>query len=288
MPSRFHNSTTIITGAASGIGRELALQAAARGARVIATDINPMALQETAALAATHSLALETHVVDVSKPDEIEAFAQKILPTMNAERLILVNNAGVALLGGHWWDMTLEDTEWLLSINQMGVIRMTRAFLPSMLAQNDGHIVNISSVFGFVGMAQHLAYCTSKFAVRGFTEALRMELLTTNIETTCVHPGGIKTNVTNNARRSGELFTEQMVSASHEEFTRNAFTTAASAARQIVRAVEKRKRRLLIGADAWGFDALARLFPVRYTSIIAFVMNRFFENPYQQRKRLHQ
>lgn len=284
MPSRFQNSTTIITGAASGIGRELAFQAAAKGSRVIAVDINPTTLQETAVLAEKGGLSVETHLVDVSKPDEIEAFAQKILPTLNGKRLILVNNAGVALLGGHWRDMTLEDTEWLLGINQMGVIRMTRAFLPSMLAQNDGHIVNISSVFGLAGMAQHLAYCTSKFAVRGFTEALRMELLTTNIETTCVHPGGIKTNVTNNARRSGKLFTKTMASDAHEEFTRNAFTTAASAARQIVRAIEKRKRRLLIGADAWGFDVLTRLFPVRYTNIIAFVMNRFFENPYTKAK----
>lgn len=285
--SRFQHSVTIVTGAASGIGRELALQAAAKGSRVIASDVNASALEETAALAAKQGLTLETHIVDVSKPDEIEAFAKKILPSLDGKRLILMNNAGVALLGGHWWDMTLEDTEWLLSINLFGVIRMTRAFLPTMLAQNDGHIVNISSVFGLAGMAQHLAYCTSKFAVRGFTEALRMELLGTSIETTCVHPGGIKTSVTTNARKSGELFTDDMVKDAHKEFTRNAVTSASKAAQQIVRAVEKRKRRLLIGADAWGFDVLTRLFPVRYTNIIAFVMNRFFENPYEQRNQIH-
>lgn len=283
MSAYFQSSVVIITGAASGIGRELALQAASKGARVIATDINAAELRETVKAASVQGCEIEAHTLDVSKPDDIEAFAASTLPIPDGKRLVLINNAGVALLGGHWADMTMQDTEWLLGINEWGVLRMTRAFLPFMLARNAGHIVNVSSVFGLAGMAQHLAYCTSKFAVRGFTEALRMELLETRIKTTCVHPGGIKTNITANARASGELYSESMKHDSHEEFTRNAPTTAADAARRILRAVEKGKTRLLIGADAWGFDLLTRLFPVRYTNIIASVMNRFFTNPYQQR-----
>jgi NAD(P)-dependent dehydrogenase (short-subunit alcohol dehydrogenase family) len=283
MPSRFHNSTVIITGAASGMGREMSLQAASKGARVIATDVNERGLAETALLAAKQGLTLETHYVDVAKADEITRFADAILPTLGQTRLILINNAGVGIVGGAFWDVPIADVEWLFNINLWGVLRMTRAFLPFMLERNDGHIVNVSSVFGLAGMAQNSAYSTSKFAVRGFTETLRMELLGTNIETTCVHPGGIKTDIFVNSRRSGDIVSNEMHIEGNKEFLRNASTTAHKAAKQILNAVEHRKRRLLIGIDARVFDFLTRLVPVRYSAIFSFIMNRIFTNPYQER-----
>lgn len=283
MTAQFKDSVFIITGAASGIGREIALQAVSEGAFVLALDWNVDGLNQLLNIAQSQNLTLVTHVVDVANAEVIKNFAQEIIPTLNGRRLILVNNAGVALLGGHWWDMTMPDTEWLLSINQFAVLRMTWAFLPYMRAHNDGYIVNISSVFGLSGVAQHLAYSTSKFAVRGFTESLRMELMGTNIGTLCVHPGGIKTDIVNHARRSGNMIDEQEHRNSHREFTRNALTSASKAAALILRAVSRGKKRLLIGYDAYFFDFVTRLFPVQYTKIISFVMGGMFTNPYREK-----
>jgi NAD(P)-dependent dehydrogenase (short-subunit alcohol dehydrogenase family) len=278
MKSRFHNSTVIITGAASGMGHELALQAASKGARVIATDVNETGLAETAALAAKQGFMLETHRLNVANIDEITTFAANILPTLTNTRLILINNAGVAIVGGAFWEVSADDAEWLLNINLWGVLRMTRAFLPFMLAENDGHIVNISSVFGLAGMARHSAYSTAKFAVRGFTESLRMELLGKNIETTCVHPGGIKTSIYEHSRRTNHLDSPAMRDIGNKEFLQSARTTAAEAARQILSAVEHRKRRLLIGADARFIDLITRLAPVRYSRILSIITNRLFRD----------
>ncbi len=188
----FQNATVIITGAGSGIGRQLTIQAAAEGARVIATDINEGGLAETKNLSSGN---VTTAQLDVANADAILVFAAQTIPTLDNQRLILVNNAGVALGSGPFSTTDLADFEWLLSINLWGVVRMTKAFLPYMLEQNQGHIVNLSSVFGLAGVMHQSAYCTAKFGVRGFSDVLRMELLDTKIGVTCVHPGGIKTNI---------------------------------------------------------------------------------------------
>jgi NAD(P)-dependent dehydrogenase (short-subunit alcohol dehydrogenase family) len=259
------NHVVIVTGAASGIGQQVAIQAVECGGYVIATDRNSEGLSATAQSVGKDRI--ETHVLDVSQPDEIAAFAKQIIPMLDGRPLVLINNAGVALDCGSFSNTTLEDFEWLLSINLWGVIRMTKSFLPYLLQQNSGHIVNISSVFGLAGIADQSAYCTAKFGVRGFTETLRMELFDTNVKTLCVHPGGIKTNIASAARIGGEV-TEEIHQKNSVAFNENlAITTSQEAARQILEAIRKDKKKLVIGKDGRQIDFITRLMPIGYTKI---------------------
>lgn len=263
--NHLENHVIIVTGAASGIGQQIAIQAAARGGYVIATDINASGLAETQKMA--YGKSMETQLLDVSKPEAILAFAEKTIPTLQGRPLVLINNAGVALDSGNFDTTSLTDFEWLLSINLWGVVRMTKAFLPYFLETNQGHIVNISSVFGLAGIMGQSAYCTAKFGVRGFTETLRMELYNTKIATTVVHPGGIKTNIAHNARPGGAI-DEQTHQKNAELFIAElTITTAAEAARQILEAVRLKKAKLVIGKDGRQIDFFTRLLPVGYTKI---------------------
>jgi short-subunit dehydrogenase len=279
--SKFSNAIVIITGAASGMGQHMAIQAAQRGGTVIATDVNETGLAETQAMAKNLGFPIEIQFLDVANKAEITAFAEKTLASMNNRKLILINNAGIGLMAGDFNDTPIDEFEKLININLWGVIRMTKAFYPYFIQQNKGHIVNISSIFGFGGMMHQSAYCTAKFGVRGFTESLRMELLGTNISTTSVHPGGIKTNIVRNAPPKGDFATAEMHQASITEFDKNAMTTAESAARQILNAVEKDKKRLIIGLDGKLFALVIRLFPVSFTRILKSQIERVFTNPYK-------
>ncbi len=273
--SPFTNSVALITGAASGIGRSLAIQAACQGAHVIATDINEAGLAETNQFAGGK---LECHRLDVSNADAILAFADKIIPTLNARPLLLVNNAGVALASGPFSETSLTDFDWLLSINLFGVIRLTKAFLPYQVQTNSGHIVNVSSVFGLAGVQHQSAYCTAKFGVRGFTETLRMELMGTGIGVTTVHPGGIDTNIARAARLgSGGFVSEAMHKQGAISFKEAAKTTPDEAARQIWAGVENRKVRVVIGADGRLIDRVTRLFPSGYTKMIKNQIEKAFK-----------
>jgi butyryl-CoA dehydrogenase len=275
MKSSLNNAIALITGAASGIGRSLAIQAATRGAHVIATDVNETGLAETNQLAGGN---LELHRLDVSDADAILAFADKIMPTLNGRPLLLVNNAGVALASGPFSETSLDDFDWLLSINLFGVIRMTKAFLPYMIQTNNGHLVNISSVFGLAGVQHQSAYCTAKFGVRGFTETLRMELMGTGIGVTTVHPGGIDTNIARAARIGESGFvTEAMHKQGAISFKEAAKTTPDEAARQIWAGVEQRKVRVVIGADGRLIDRVTRLFPSGYTKMIKSQIDKAFK-----------
>ena len=269
----FQNTTVIITGAASGIGRQLAIQAAAGGAHVIATDVNEAGLAETKQQTPGHVI---TVCLDVSDANAIRAFADQITPTLT-NRLILVNNAGVALGSGPFSVTELDEFEWLLNINLWGVVRMTKAFLSHMTAQQTGHIVNVSSVFGLAGVMNQSAYCTAKFGVRGFSDALRMELLDTRIGVTCVHPGGIKTNIATNARvgKSG-FVTDAMHRQGAVSFEKAAKTTPEEAARQIWNGVRQNKARVLIGADARQIEWLTRLFPTHYVRLMRRQIEKAF------------
>lgn len=270
----FQNTTVIITGAGSGIGRQLAIQAAAEGARVLATDVNEAGLAATKQQASGQVTSAR---LDVSDADAIRAFADQTIPTLANHRLILVNNAGVALGSGPFIETGLDEFEWLLSINLWGVVRMTKAFLPHMTAQGTGHIVNLSSVFGLAGVMHQSAYCTAKFGVRGFSDALRMELLDTNIGVTCVHPGGIKTNIATNARRGKSGFvTEAMHRQGTLSFEKAARTTPQEAARQIWNGVRRNKARVLIGADAHQVEWVTRLFPTRYVRLMRQQIEKAF------------
>ncbi len=283
--TKIDSSVCIITGAASGIGRELAIQALKRGAsKIIATDVNTEQLNETGELACRgrdRSL-FESHCFDIGSAHEIEQFVQLVQPTLADRRLILFNNAGMALCSGRFQDTPLDDFERLLNVNLLGVIRLTKAFYPYLLEKGEGHVVNISSVFGLFGMDGHSAYCTSKFGVRGFTETLRMELFDSNVNVTCVHPGGIRTNIARNSKIAGPTMDQAKYEQMVKEFDQVSPTTAASAATQILDAVEKNNTRLLIGSDARQIDWLARIFPVRYTKMAIARLKKSFSDPYKK------
>jgi len=274
----FYNTVLIVTGAGSGIGREIALQAAPLGPAVIATDINAKTLQETKELALQKNLQIETHLLNVADKEAIATFSDFMIPRLKGRKLILVNNAGVSLSTGYFKDTDLGDFEGLMDINLYGVIRMTKAFYPYFIQQSEGHIVNLSSVFGFAGIAGQAAYCTSKFGVKGFTETLRMELLGTNIHTTVVHPGGIKTNIVRSAFPKSAAITNEIHQKNIEEFDKVAKTTPQKAAALILNAIAKNKARLTIGSDAKAIDFITRFWPVKYTRIFKKQMDKAFTN----------
>ncbi|MEN9610632.1 MAG: hypothetical protein RLZZ628_1446 [Bacteroidota bacterium] len=279
--SKFKDSVVVITGAASGMGQQMAVQAAQRGGFVIGTDVNEKGLKETQAMAQNAGCSITIQRLDVSNPAAIQDFADKILPTLNNRPLILINNAGIGLTSGNFNDTHLNDFENLMNINLWGVIRMTKAFYPYFIAQNQGYIVNLSSVFGLGGTMFQAAYSTAKAGVKGFTEALRMELLDTNIKTLVVHPGGIKTNIARNAPPKGSVITPAMHEVAIKQFDKNAQTTSEAAAKQILDAIEKNKERLVIGMDGKIFSFMTRLFPVGFTRIMKGKMEEVMTNPYK-------
>jgi NADP-dependent 3-hydroxy acid dehydrogenase YdfG len=263
--------TVVITGAASGIGRALAQRLSAHSCPVAIADVDEQALKETEAGLAGPTL---TRVLDVRDAQAQHAFAADVVDWAPAPLGAVFNNAGVAV-SYSVLDTVVEDDEWLWDINFHGVVNGTRAFLPFLVAQDSGAIVNTSSVFGLVGMPNQSAYCAAKFAVRGFTDSLRQELRGTGVRAVNVHPGGINTNIVRNARFRGDpdgrgRTHEQMV----QEFAAITMTEPAKAARIIHRGVEQGKARILVGPDARLFDALARVAPTHYYGILTQLESR--------------
>lgn len=255
----FSNKVAAITGAASGIGRALAVDLAGRGADLAISDIDTDGLAETAERARARGVEVTTQRLDVADRDAVFAWADQVVADHGRANLV-VNNAGVAL-GATVSQMRIEDFEWLMGINLWGVVHGTQAFLPHLRASGDGHIVNISSVFGLVGIPSQSAYNAAKFGVRGFTEALRVELDLEGgpVSCTCVHPGGIKTNIARNARMHVDEETGADLQRAKGDLERAFITTPEKAAAQILRAVERDARRALIGPDAHLFNTLSRL-----------------------------
>jgi NADP-dependent 3-hydroxy acid dehydrogenase YdfG len=258
--------TVVITGAASGIGRALAQRLSSKGCPVVIADVNEVALKETEASLVGPTL---TKVLDVRDAEAQYAFADEVRQWTPAPLGAVFNNAGVAV-SSSVLDTVPEDDDWLWDINFHGVVNGTRAFLPILVEQDSGAIVNTSSVFGLVGMPNQSAYCSAKFAVRGFTDSLRQELRGSGVRAINVHPGGINTNIVRNARfrkdPDGRGRThDQMV----KEFAAVTMTEPAKAAEIIHRGVEHGKARILVGPDARLFDALARLAPTHYYDILS-------------------
>jgi NAD(P)-dependent dehydrogenase (short-subunit alcohol dehydrogenase family) len=274
----YRDAVVIITGAASGMGRELTLQAAARGASVMALDKDAEGLAKTAQRAAAAKRPIGTETIDLTDGNAIDVFAQATLPTLQGRRLILINNAGTALLSGNFDDTSVEDMQWLFEVNYWAPVRMCKAFYPYFREQNRGHIVNISSVFGLGGFPRQSAYSPSKFALRGLTEVLRIELLGTQVRTTVVHPGGIDTNIVRNARTSPKMTPAREVVVA--DFTRNARTKPRRAARLILNALPRNQQRLRVGGDAYLIDFIIRLLPVSYSRIFGEQAEKRFTNPY--------
>ncbi len=266
----FTGRVAAITGAGSGIGRALAENLNAQGAHLALSDVDEAGLAETVRRCRRSGTTTTSQRVDVADRAAVEAWADQVVADHGRVNLIF-NNAGVAL-GATVESMSYEDFEWLMGINFWGVVYGTKAFLPHLKASGEGHVVNVSSVFGLVSIPTQSAYNAAKFAVRGFTDALRIELEIEpcGVSATTVHPGGIATNIAKDARMDESV---AGVAGSAEEakveFDKLLRTEPAKAARQILKAVQRNRRRTLIGPDAVVFDAVSRLPAGLYQRVLA-------------------
>lgn len=261
-----------VTGAASGIGRALAIELAARGCDLALADRDEAGLQAVAAeigKAGAGSRKVTIHRVDVSEPGQIADFAQAAVaahPGLN----IVINNAGVALMGS-FDEIDQAQMDWLMNINFWGVVHATRAFLPHLARQREAHIVNLSSIFGIVAPPGQTAYAAAKFAVRGFSESLRHELQIAEspIKLSVVHPGGVATNIARNSRSGVGVTDNTRRTEAIERFDAVARTTPATAAQRIIAGIENNQPRILIGGDARLLDLVQRLRPATYWKWLA-------------------
>jgi NAD(P)-dependent dehydrogenase (short-subunit alcohol dehydrogenase family) len=260
------SKVVVITGAGSGIGRALAIQAARQGARIALSDVDDVGLAETARLSGARTV--RTDHLDVRDRPAVATYAASVAAEFGTVNVV-INNAGVALTG-NIADISYADFEWIIDIDFWGVVHGTKEFLPYLITSGDGHIVNISSVFGLLSIPGQSAYNAAKFAVRGFTEALRQEMLVAGhpVTVSCVHPGGIKTAIARNARASeGE---DKAVVA--EFFDRKlARMSADDAALVILRGMARRRPKIVVGLDARALDLFVKVLGARYQRIVASV-----------------
>lgn len=273
--NKFKNSVAVVTGAGSGIGRELCRQLAEDGAHLAIVDIDADNLAETKSIleSINSEIDVQTTVLDVSNKEAMLAFANESYAHFGKVNLV-INNAGVAMSSGNLWETSIDDIEWLMAINFNGVLYGTKAFLPFLDKSQWGHIVNVSSLFGIIAVPEQAHYNASKFAVRGLTESLRQELeiAGSHISCTSIHPGGIKTNIAKNARITKEL--DQKNKKMFDNFEELAMTTAESAASQILNGVIKNKRRVVIGKDAKILDWVQRHFPNNYQKVYQWFVDK--------------
>lgn len=272
------NRTAVITGAASGIGRGIAVSLARRGCNLALADVNDVGLAETARIAQlAHTeptnrtssrsvLRISQHHLDVADRSAVAAFPAAVISAHPGVD-ILVNNAGVAI-GGTFEAVSEEDFEWLFEINFWGVVRMTRAFLPLLRKSDDARVVNLSSIYGIISPPAETAYSASKFAVRGFSHSLRHELANSNVGVTVVHPGGVATSIADNARVPKDMPPQEV--ARRRALAKKALRMPpATAGEIIVQGIERRSARVLVGNDAKFLALLERLAPTSYWKIFA-------------------
>lgn len=254
----------VITGAASGIGRSLALQMAQKGVKIALQDVNQAGLQETQSMIEQAGGTAKIYIVDVGKKEEIYAAKDQVLTDFGHVDIV-VNNAGVALYRIGLMDVKQEEFDWLMNINFWGVVHGTQGYLPHLLERPASYVINISSVFGLVGVVHNGPYCCSKFAVRGYTEAIRAETMGTSLRAMVVHPGGIKTNIARSARGRGDSDTR---SEDIKNFEKSFITTPEKAAATIMKGIARDKSRILIGPDARQIDFFTRLMPERFVKMV--------------------
>jgi NAD(P)-dependent dehydrogenase (short-subunit alcohol dehydrogenase family) len=263
---KLKDRTAVVTGAASGIGRAIAISLARRGCDLALADVNEEKLLETQQLVSGVDVRVSLHRVDVADREAVMNFPQAVAAE-HAGVDVLVNNAGVAL-GGTFDEVSEEDFEWLFSINFWGVVRMTRAFLPLLKKSDDARLVNLSSLYGLIAPPGQTAYSASKFAVRGFSNALRHELAGSRIGVTVVHPGGVATSIVENARVAKGASAERI--AQRRAAAKRALRLPPAVAGEIiVKGIERRAVRVIVGSDAKVISLLERLAPVSYWKILA-------------------
>ena len=255
--------SAVVTGAASGIGQATAVALARRGCAMALVDRDVAGLEHTSELCrGAGSPRVSVHEVDVSSRPQMEGLVQDVLAKHDRVH-ILVNNAGVAVQGT-FVEQRVEDIEWIMGVNLWGVVLGCKLFLPHLLQVDEAHIVNLSSVFGIAAVPRNSTYCMTKFAVRGLTEALWEELEETRVGVTCVHPGGIRTNIVVNSRS----YDDEIKKVVAGRFERHAATPAV-VADAIVGAILRQKRRVLVTPEAYAIDMLRRLFPTWGNRFIA-------------------
>jgi NAD(P)-dependent dehydrogenase (short-subunit alcohol dehydrogenase family) len=260
------DGVAVVTGAGSGIGRALAQQLSAAGSGLAIADIDEKGLTETAASLTNKKAAVSTHLVDVSNEEGMRSFAEDVA-RRHGRVTLLINNAGVALIGT-FEEISLDDLRWVMGINFWGVVYGVKYFLPILKQQPRAQMVNLSSVFGIIAPVGQSAYSASKFAVRGFTESLRHELEGTSVFVSCVHPGGIHTPIAKRARL-GAYAPESKQREAAARFEKLTPTTPEAAAGRILKGVDRREPRILIGRDARQIDIVQRLRPATYWKMMA-------------------
>lgn len=271
----FTGRVAAVTGAGSGIGRALALRLSADGCHLALADIDGVGLAETTSMITAQGVRVSTIVLDVAVETDVRAWADAVVVDHGQVNMI-INNAGVAV-AGTVESMSLDDLRWVMDVNFWGVVHGTTAFLPHLTAAGEGHVVNVSSMFGLASQPLMSAYNASKFAVRGYTEALRQELDLSGspVSATCVHPGGIKTGITRTARVDASVaeLTGRDRDASTRHFERLMRTSSEAAAKAILDGVRSDSRRVLVGLDAQAFDVLVRLAPTAYQRAVTTTLS---------------
>jgi NADP-dependent 3-hydroxy acid dehydrogenase YdfG len=269
--SEFEGRVVVITGAASGIGRALAVDLAGRGAALALSDVDTVGLAETARLASSLGAEVKSDHLDVTQREAVYAYAEAVVARFGKVNQ-LYNNAGIAY-HGEFERSEFKDIERIVDVDFWGVVNGTKAFLPHLIASGDGHLVNVSSLFGLLGIPGQTAYNAAKFAVRGFTESLRQEMLIAKhpVRVTCVHPGGIKTAIARNAAVPDGDDQQSFAQFFDSKLAR---TTPEAAAKTILRGVRKNRPRVLIGADAKLLDGWVRIVGPSYQRVVATVAGR--------------
>ena len=263
--THFTDKVAVVTGAGSGIGRALAVELARRGAKLAICDVDDQGLAETLELVKQQGADVRSDHLDVAERELVLAYADAVAEHFGKVNMIF-NNAGIAYTGSIE-EMSFKDVEKIMDVDFWGVVNGTKAFLPHLIASGEGHVINISSIFGIISVPTQSAYNAAKFAVRGFTESLRQEMLVgkRSVKVTCVHPGGIKTNIARNADQAEGRDHEKL----SKEFDKLAQMSPEKAARVILRAVEKGRARVLVGWDAKALDVFVRLTGSGYQGISA-------------------
>ncbi len=259
----------VISGAGSGIGKALALECAKKGAKLAISDISAEHLSKIREEVESIGATVHSSILDVANWEDYQHYASQVAGHFTRVDVV-INNAGVALGPFSVEETRLDEFEWLMNINFWGMVYGTKAFLPYLRKSKEATLANVSSILGMGALAKNSAYCSSKFAIRGFTETLRMEAAIEfpHVNILSIHPGGIQTNIVKNARWNDDRISEQEKADTNAEFEKSFINTPAYAAKAIIKAIEKKKKRLLIGSDARRLARIIQWFPVLYTKIM--------------------